>query len=85
VFKGGTSLPKAYKAIRDPLSQDAGLAGERLALREATARARAKSAPEKAQLSIIRSRAWLTGSSVRRRQIPRAKNGQRTFAPLRGI
>jgi hypothetical protein len=45
--------------VRGPLSQDAALAGERFALREAIARARAKAAPEKAQLSMVRSLARL--------------------------
>ncbi len=51
--------PAPRPVARDPHSQDAALAGERLALREATARARAKAAPEKAQLSMVRSLARL--------------------------
>jgi hypothetical protein len=51
--------PTPRPVARDPHSQEAALAGERLALREATARVRAKAAPEKAQLSMVRSLARL--------------------------
>jgi hypothetical protein len=51
--------PAQRSATRDPLSLEAALAGERLALREATARARARAVPERAQLSMARSLARL--------------------------
>jgi len=47
--------PARRTGTRDPLDREAALAGERLSLRQATKRARAKAAPEKAQLIVARS------------------------------
>jgi hypothetical protein len=53
--RAATREPAPRSAVRDPFGPEAALAGERASLREATIRARAKAAPEKAQLSIARS------------------------------
>jgi hypothetical protein len=47
--------PAWRSGTRDPVDREAALAGERLSLRQATERARAKAAPEKAQLIVARS------------------------------
>src|SRR5260221_1155329 len=53
--------PAHRMGTRDPRDREAALAGERLSLRQATERARAKAAPERAQLVIARSLRRLAG------------------------
>jgi hypothetical protein len=53
--------PAHLSRRRDPLDREAALAAERLSLRQATERARAKADPPRAQLVIARSLTYLAG------------------------
>jgi hypothetical protein len=75
--------PAPRPVARDPHSQEAALTGERLELREAVARARAKAAPEKAQLSMVRSLARLADRIER--ETPTDPESKERATHIRGL